>query len=197
MAQNIEPAGGGDGRRERARVVGIDDAECRLQVAMRDAGFRPFFEIVENGDAGRFAPCSGRGRNGHERFDRTRDRQPLADWRVDEIEEIGVVCRVEVGGFGRVDRAAASHGDKRIELAAAGEAGCFAKAGIGRLDDDAVVNIEIDTGRPQRRRGRSLPFRLRRAGSKKTSVRRAPRSTRSCPTSRVIPVPNRRFEAAN
>ncbi len=66
------------------------------------------------------------------------------------------------------------HGDKRIELAAAGEAGCFAKAGIGRLDDDAVVNIEIDTGRPQRGEDGRSRFGLAQGGIEKDE--RSPRT---------------------
>ena len=148
---------------------------------------------------GRFAPRSGRRRNGHERFDRTRDRQPFADRRVDEIEEIGVVRRVQVGGFGRVDRAAASDGDKRIELGRGGQRrGRIAKAGIGRLDDDAVVNIEIDAGRPHRRQHGRRPFPICAGLDRQTpaSAARRDRPDRARPR-RVIPVPNRRLEAAN
>ena len=58
-----------------------------------------------------------------------------------------------------------------------------------------IVDVEIDAGRPERRKDGLRRFRVcRRAGSTNTSVRRTPRSTRSWPTSRVIPVPNRRFD---
>ena len=198
MAQDVEPARRGNSRGKRARVVGIDDAQRRLQIAMGDAGFRTFFDVVENRHAGRFAPRSGRRRNGDQRFERPRDGQALADRRVDEVEKVGIVRRIEIGRLGRVDRAAAPNGEERIEPAAAGKGSRLVKARVRRLNDDSIVNLEIDAGRLAATKAPSLPSACRGGPDRSAaSVRRTPRSTRSSPTSRVIPVPNRRFEAAN
>ena len=52
---------------------------------------------------------------GHQRLQRARHRQALADRRVDVVEEVGGrIGRVEVDGLGGVDRRAAADGDERV-----------------------------------------------------------------------------------
>ena len=88
---------------------------------MGDAGLGLALHEIEDRDAGRFAAGAGRGRNGDQRLERSGHRLAAADRRVDVVEEVGRIGRVEVGGLGRVDRAAAADGDERVELPCPGD----------------------------------------------------------------------------
>ena len=63
---------------------------------------------------------------------------------VDIVEEVGRVRRIEVGRLGRVNRAAAPHGDEGIDFFVDGELRRPAKAGLRRFDADIVVQDKID-----------------------------------------------------
>src|SRR5271157_3542858 len=102
---------------------------------MGDPGLRSLRDEIKNRDAGRLAARSGRRGDGNQRFERTGNGKTASDWRIDEVEKVGRVSRVEVGRLGRVDRAAAANGHERVEISATGSARCLPKAGVGRLDD--------------------------------------------------------------
>src|SRR6188508_2919061 len=101
MAQDVESARGGDLGRKRSRVLGIEQAERRLQPPVGDTGLGVKPGEIEDAHAGCLATRAGGRGNGDERLERSRYWQAFANRRVHVIEE---VCRrmrrVEVGRLG-------------------------------------------------------------------------------------------------
>ena len=80
------------------------------------------------------------------RFERTRNRAAFADRRVDVGHEIRRIGRVEIGGFGRVDRRTAADGNEAVERARLRERRCRLERTVGRLDRDIGVDLVLDAG---------------------------------------------------
>ena len=146
MAEHVEAGGGGDGGRQCAGVIGIDDAERGPQIAVGDAGFCFALDKIKNGHAGGFAAGAGGGGNGDQRLERPWNRLAATDGSVDVVEEISRVGRIEIGGLGGVDGAAAADGDERIEVALLGDGNGVVKAAVRRLALDGVEGFEVDFG---------------------------------------------------
>ena len=146
-----------------------------------------FSTQIEDRHAGRFAAGAGGGRNGDQRLERPGHRLAPADRRVDVVEEVGRIRRVQIGRLGRVDRAAAADGDERVELSLAARRRSPSRklASVGSTRTRSKTSkstratfIAATTVSPTGKR--------QSAGSITTSVRRTS-STRSIPTSRVTP----------
>ena len=146
MRENVESRRGGDGRRQRARVVGIEQAQRRFQVAVRDAGLGMHGDKVEDGDAGRFAAGSRRCRRREQRLQGARNRTALADRRIDVLQEIGGIRRIQIGGLGGVDRRSAADCDESFRLDCDRFPDGFLKRSIRRLHGDLAVKRNLDAG---------------------------------------------------
>ena len=88
VAEDVEAGRCRDRRRHRARVVGIEQAERRLQPPARDAGLRVQPLVVEDAHAGRLAAGARGRRDRDQRLQRTGNGQTLADRRVHVVEKI-------------------------------------------------------------------------------------------------------------
>ena len=194
VTEHVEAGGSGDGGRQSAGVVGIDDAERRPEVAVGDAGFGLALDEVKDGDAGGFAAGAGGGGNGDQRLERAGDRLAVADRGVDVVEEVSRIGGIEVGGLGRVDACCRRRRRRTNRTSLPGDGDGIVKAAVGGLDLDGIENFELDFGR-LKRFGTTWPVgRSSRRGSMTRSVRLRPMSSRSMPTSRVMPGPKRRLE---
>ena len=144
VAEHVEAARRGDLRRHAARIVGIEDAQRRLQAAVRDSRLRMQRRVIEDRHAGRLASGARRGRHRDERLERPRGWLPLADRRIDVIEKVRRIRRIQVCGLRRVDRRPSSNGHERVESALGGEGDGIAEGSVGRLDAHAVEQRERD-----------------------------------------------------
>src|SRR5690348_17295385 len=96
MAEDIEPRGRGNSRRLGSRVVGIDDPQQWLEVAMGDSSFRLSFEQIENGNARGFTAGPGRGGYGDQRLERSGDGNASPDRRVDVFQKVRRVGGIQI-----------------------------------------------------------------------------------------------------
>ena len=183
----------------RPRVVRIEVAERRLQPAAGDARLGVQTRHVEDADAGRFAAGAGGRRNRHQRLQRSGDRAGpcrSAGSRSRESRPADTSCR---GSRPWRCRSSIRRRRRRTRRSADSprERDGVEKRRIVRLDAHAVVE------RRRRRRSASSDSSTVRTGGRRlttgsvtTSTRRAPRSARSMPTSRVTPAPKRTGDAA-
>ena len=143
MAEDVQPRRGMYGGRHGARVQRVADAECGLEDAVRDAGFGFFGHEVEDGCARRLRARARSGGHGDERLKRFDDGHPLAERRVDEVEEIRVrEAGVEVHQLGGVDDGPAADGEECVWRVGLREVDGGADAVVFRLDADLVVDCE-------------------------------------------------------
>ena len=164
---------------------------------MGDAGLHFAVDHVEDRHARRFAAGAGGRGDGDERLERAGNRFPASDRRIDVIEKVGRIRRIQIGGLGRVDRAPAPDGDEGFDFFGDGELRRRLKTGVGRLDADLVVQHEVDVAGAAIRRRRRPSADRRGPGRSPASRGGPPASARSIPTSRVIPRPKRIFDTAS
>lgn len=114
--------GGGHG----AGVDGVADSEGGLEVAVGDSRFGFLVDQVEDGGSGGFGAGScGRG-HGDQGLQFGGDGLALANWGVDEVEEVGVgEGRVQIHQFGSVHDTSASHGEEGVWCVWLGCVDCF------------------------------------------------------------------------
>jgi hypothetical protein len=160
MAQNVEARARGDGRRQVARVVRVDDAHDRPQAAVGDAGLGVHFGQVEDRHAGRLTAGARGRRDRDQRLEPAGDRLAATNRRIDICEKIRRVRGVQVGRFGRVHARAAAHGHVAIEAAIAGEADGLLERGICWLDAHLVEQLRVQAGGAQRRERHRDRFEL-------------------------------------
>ncbi len=167
VTQDVESARRRDFGRHRARVVGIEEAQCRLQPPVRDARLRVHLRQIENADACRLAACAGGGGNRKQRHERTRNGQAFADRRIHVVEKVRRRIRdVQVHRFRGVDRRSAADCDDRIEALARRELDRVQERFIGRLNAHAIVNRVAKRARVERvdhrlHRRQSPDYRIR------------------------------------
>ena len=190
VREDVQPRAGGHQRRHGAGVVRVDDAERRAQRPVGDAGLGVQRLVVEDRHSGRLRAGAGRRGDGDEWPQRARDRSAFADRRVDVGQQRRGVGRVEIGGLGRVDDAAAADGDEAIEAAVRGERGGLHERLVGRLDADLVVEDGVDAFLRSAASAVATVSPAASRGSVTTMTRRPPSRAMSAPTSRVAPAPN-------
>ena len=144
MAQHVQACRRRHRGRLRARILRVDQADGWLQPAAGDAGLGVHRQIIEDGDAGGFAACAGRGGNGDERFQRAGNGPAFADGRVDVFQQIGGIATVQVGGLGGVHRGAAADGDEGVEIAGLRDGDGFQERFVGGLDAHAIEDRETN-----------------------------------------------------
>ena len=154
---------------------------------------------VEDADAGGLAAGAGGGRNRDQRLERSGHRQPLADRRVDVVQEVGRrIGGVEVDGLGGVDRSSRRRRRRtRRRLRRAANA-------IASWNDTSVGSTRTRSRRrtatPASASDSSTVCIGRQAGHDRIGHHQrpvSPRSARSMPTSRVTPAPNRTLDAGH
>lgn len=130
VAQDVEAGARLDGGGHGAGVEGVAYAEGGLEVAVGDAGLGALGDEVEDGGARGFGPCpSGRG-DGDEGLQGLVDGPAVSEWRVDEVQEVGVRVRgVQVHQLGRVDDRTAAHGQECVWVEGLGPVDGLADAG--------------------------------------------------------------------
>ena len=146
VAEDVETGGGVHGRRHGARVQRVADAEGRFEGAVGDAGFGAFGDEVEDCRAGGLAASSCRCGDGDEGGEFLVDWLALAEWSVDEVEEVGRgVVGVKVHELGGVDDASSSNGQKCIGLICLCKVNCVPNtARISELSSNPVsVDLRI------------------------------------------------------
>mmetsp|Transcript_21327 Transcript_21327/g.44510 ORF Transcript_21327/g.44510 Transcript_21327/m.44510 type:complete len:348 (-) Transcript_21327:94-1137(-) len=151
VAQHVHPRVPRDGRRHGSHVVGIDDAERRLEPPMRNARLAPGGRIVEDGDAGGLAPRAGRGGYGDEGRQRSRHREALSQGRIDVVVKVVVgrrVARVQIGDLGRVDGGSSPECDDGVVRSVeggliGGVVDGVLEADVVRLDSYSVVYVDV------------------------------------------------------
>lgn len=90
VTQNIQTGARLDGGGHGTRVEGVAYAEGGLEVAVGDSGLGALGDEVEDGGAGGLGPGPrGRG-HGDEGLEGLVDWAPVAEGRVDEVQEVGV-----------------------------------------------------------------------------------------------------------
>ena len=138
VAEDVEPAGRRDLGWHRSGVLRIEDSEQRLQPAVGDAGLCVQRRVVEDRHPGGLAPRPGGGRHRDQRLERPGNRLAFADRRVDVVEKVRRIGRVEVRRLGGVDRRSASDRHEGVEVPFGREIDRVAEGHVGGLDVDAV-----------------------------------------------------------
>merc|ERR1711939_559977 len=90
MAEDIQPRRGVHSRGHGPGIDGVTDAECGLQVAVRNAGLCLLLHQVKDGRTSGLRARSSCGRHSDERFELSCDWEPFTQWRIDEVQEIGI-----------------------------------------------------------------------------------------------------------
>ena len=151
VADDVEPARGGDLGAEPARQLRVDDALVRAQVAVRDPALGLEVREVEDGDGGRLRPGARRGRDRQQRLERARRLATLADRRVDVVHDRRRVGRHQVGDLGGVEARAPADADEAVEVPVDREVGRLLQRLRGRLDAGPIEDDRLDAGRLDRR----------------------------------------------
>ena len=164
VAQHVEAGAGRHHRRQRARVVGVDDTEGGPQRAVCDAGLGAHLQVVEDRHAGSLATGAGGGGHRHQRLERSGHRLAASDRVVDVGEQLGRVGGVQVGRLGGVHGRAAADRGKAVAAAVAGGADRVQERGVAGLDARVGEQHCIDAGAAQRLARYRHRLRLRHHG---------------------------------
>ena len=144
MAEHIQAGRGPHLGGHASGVFRIQQAQSRLEPAVRDAGLGPHPAQIENGHPGGLAAGAGGGGNGHQGLEASRHRKPLSDGRIYVVEEVRGEGGIEIGRLGRVNGGSSTDGHKAVVAIALCRGDGLLDGSIGRFHPDPVEHGKGD-----------------------------------------------------